>query len=146
MNEQDDQLKPMENEPPDDDDYHGGEGWFVVAVGECGRACYLAIDPGFGALRFWINESGLDDPSDADLLPDGDEGIFRATARAWTSRSYEGEHDMGFTVTTPWEEVTTRCFSCNGKPGPWDGAVCVGCGVVTSRGPHGTTVTRPGAS
>jgi hypothetical protein len=99
------ELQAFEDEEPEDN-YKGSEGWVVVAVGERGRACYLAVDPGFGALRWWIAESGLDDPADADLVPDGDEGIFRARARVWQSRCPEGETDMGFTVIGEWEEVT----------------------------------------
>ena len=93
-----DVFKPFaEGHPadPEEPDYTGNAGWVVVAVGERGRACYLAVDPAFGALRCFIEESGCDDPSDADLMPDGDAGIFRATATVWTSRSYEGESDSG---------------------------------------------------
>lgn len=106
MSDVPDPIKQFEPEgEPDEDNYHGSEGWVVVAVGRRGRACYLAVDPGFGALRFWIEESGLDDPADAELMPDGDDGIFRARAKAWTQRSYEGEHDMGFRVVSEWEEI-----------------------------------------
>lgn len=100
-------LKPFENEDDasEEDNYRGSEGWVVVAVGERGRGCYLAVDPAFGALRYHIAEGGLDDPDDAELMPDGDMGVFRATAKAWTSTSYEGEHDMGFKLTSAWVEV-----------------------------------------
>ncbi len=103
-----DTLKQFEIEPNDEpeDDYKGAEGWVVVALGERGRGCYLAIDPGFGALRWFVQESSLDDPEDASLLPDGDQGVYRCEAKAWTDRSPEGEHDMGFTITKEWEEVS----------------------------------------
>lgn len=100
------ELTPLEKEEPEDN-YEGDKGWVVVAVGERGRACYLAVDPGFGALRFFIAESGLDDPLDADLTPDGDEGIYRARAKAVFHRCPETgiQDDMGFVVVGKWEEV-----------------------------------------
>lgn len=96
------ELKPAEeDELPDE--YRGSEGWLIVAVGN-GKACYLAVDPGFGALRFWIDECGLRDPEDAQLCPDDlDPGVYRTRAKAWTSRSHEGEHDMGFEQLGEWE-------------------------------------------
>lgn len=100
------QLKPFEHEEgPSDDEYSGNEGWVIVASGY-GKSCYLAIDPGFGALRWWVQESGLDDPADAGLDHELD-GVYRVRARAWTSRSWEGEHDMGFNLTSEWERLYT---------------------------------------
>jgi hypothetical protein len=100
------QLKQLDEDDEPDDAYHGNEGWVVVAVGARGRACYLDIDYAFGALRFFVSESGLDDPSDADLMPDGDEGVYRCMARAYSQRLPEGETDIGFTRLSPWEETT----------------------------------------
>lgn len=100
------ELQPLEDEEPQDE-YRGGEGWLVVAVGERGRACYLDVDPGFGALRYWIYEAGLDDPEEmGGVHPPEDAGVYRATAKCWTHTSHEGEHDMGFNLTSDWEEVS----------------------------------------
>lgn len=99
------QFEPIESDEDDEDNYKGSSGYVIVAVGERDRACYLRIDPNFGALRWFVAEGGLEDPQDAGLMPDGDYGVYKATARAWTSHSWEAGDDMGFTLTSKWEQV-----------------------------------------
>lgn len=89
----------------EEDNYHGSSGWLVVAVGLGERACVLAIDGRFGAARWMANESGLHDPDEWGLSPPGDVGVYFVRARAWTSRSWEGEHDMGIEATGEWLEA-----------------------------------------
>ena len=89
----------------EEDDYHGNSGWVVVATGDRGRSCFMAIDPGFGALRCMVSEHGISDPEEALDGPLPNEGVYRATASAWSSRSYEGEHDWGIRITSDWVEV-----------------------------------------
>ena len=101
-------LTPMEEpEGIEEDSYRGSSGWVVVFGGEGGgRSVYAEVGPGFGALRWWINESGLDDPDDADLgAPD--EGFWRVHARAHAGRCPETgvQDDLYFSRESEWEAV-----------------------------------------
>lgn len=86
------------------DDYKGGKGWVIVAMGWGDRGCILESDPKFGALRYMIDQGGIDDISEFgfDHLPE--QGVFRAECETWTTsvHDYDGsDNDMGFTVLEP---------------------------------------------
>lgn len=101
-------MAQADDEP--EDDFKGASGWFVVYGGRRGRSVYADIDPGFGALRWFVDESGLDNPEDAGLAPP-DDGFWRAKASASVDTSWEGDRDMSFTIIEGdehdggWEEV-----------------------------------------
>lgn len=99
-------LRPIEDEEPEVDNFHGVSGWVVVACGTGDRCVFLDIAQEFGALRYWTTESGLHDPEEAGLAPPGD-GLWRCQAKASFSKDWEsGISDLdGFDPTGPWEQV-----------------------------------------
>ena len=93
------------------DNYKGGEGWVVVAVGEGGRACVLAVDPGLGALRWLLNEMGLTDPDDElGLGQPEDPGVYRATVKAVAPNAPTPDEDFEFVVLGEWEDLLPGGF------------------------------------
>ena len=73
-----------------EDHYKGAEGWVVVAVGERERACVVAVDPDFGALRHEIKVGGLSDPEeDLGLRPPCEPGLWHGRFRASATRCPE---------------------------------------------------------
>ena len=82
------ELQPFDDEDEEQDTYKGSKGWVTVAVGWGGRAVFLDVDPGFGALRYHIQEGGLFDPEDSGLpMPDG--GVYTATAQAQFHKDFD---------------------------------------------------------
>ena len=106
-------LRMAEGEEPDDE-FAGGEGFVVVAVGERG-ACFMELDPGFGALRYCLE--GSTDPGDwLPSLPDVP-GVYMAQLRA---RSTGVEDDLTFDLVTEggWREVIWSPSSVHSHQAP----------------------------
>ncbi len=78
-----------------------GKGLTYVAVGN-GKACVLDSECGYLLLQ--LSEVG-GCPEDVGLDFNEDEGIWKGVVKVWTHRSWEGEHDEGFSVVGEWEEV-----------------------------------------
>lgn len=100
----------MDDDGPDEDDYRGGEGFALVAVGMSGTGVLLDFvgpEPGnaFGAMNYRTEAASSDKLEDLGVDDPPDTGLWIGRLKAWTARSYEGEHDMGFNLVGEWQAV-----------------------------------------
>ena len=105
--ESSDAFAKMAESLNEQDDYKGSSGWVVVAVGHGGQACVLDVDPGFGSLRWVLNEIGVGSVEDLGLVVPEDIGIYKTNAKAMviSYRHFEGG-DMTFDVEEPgWQDL-----------------------------------------